>query len=138
MLRRLILAPVLVAAVMAAGCGDDPITVPPLDTPVVVSETFSGTVTVNGAFVHPFTVARAGSVTAQVTALAPDDTITVGLALGTWNATGACQVVIANDSAKLSSAVLGTATTPGVLCVRIYDVGGLTTATNYDVKVDHF
>jgi hypothetical protein len=47
-------------------------------------------------------------------------------------------VVIANDSAKLSSAVLGTATTPGVLCVRIYDVGGLTTATNYDVKVDHF
>ena len=137
MLRRLIRATVLVAAVMAAGCGDDPITAPPLETPTVVSETFSGTVTVNGAFTHPFTVARAGSVTAQVTALAPDDTVTIGLALGTWNGF-ACQVIIANDTAKLSSAVLGTATTPGSLCVRVYDVGGLAAATNYDVKVDHF
>jgi hypothetical protein len=108
-----------------------------VETPAIVSETFSGTVTVNGAFTHPFTASRAGSVTAQVTALAPDDTITLGLALGTWNGI-ACQVVIANDTAKLSSAVLGTATAPGSLCVRLYDVGGLAGATSYDVKVDHY
>jgi len=137
MLRRLILAPVLVAAVIAAGCGDDTITAPPLDSPASVSETFSGTLTVNGAFTHPFTVTRAGSVSAQVTALAPDDPITLGLAMGTWNGI-ACQVVIANDTAKLSSVVLGTATAPGLLCIRVYDVGGLTSATAYDVKVDHF
>ena len=138
MLRRLILAPVLVAAVMAAGCGDDPAPAPEQETPVLLTETFSGTVTVNGAFTHPFTVSRAGSVTAQVTALAPDDTITLGVALGTWNANGACQVVIANDTAKLSSSVVGTATAPGSLCVRLYDVGGFATPTNYDVKVDHY
>ena len=137
MLRRLILTPVLVAAVMAAGCGDDPAPTPDTETPVLLTETFSGTVTVNGAFTHPFTVSRAGSVTAQVTALGPDDTIMLGLALGTWNGI-ACQVVIANDTAKLSSAVLGTATAPGSLCVRLYDVGGLATPTSYDVKVDHY
>src|SRR5215213_7810331 len=109
---------------------------PTLD-PVVISETFSGTVTVNGAFTHPFTVTRAGAVTAQVTALAPDDTITLGVALGTWNGI-ACQVVIASDAAKLSSTVPGTATAPGALCVRLYDVGGLAAATTYDVKVDHY
>ena len=137
MLRRLILAPALVAAVIAAGCGDDTTTAPPVEAPVLLTETFSGTVSVNGAFTHPFAASRAGSVTAQVTALAPDNTITLGLALGTWNGI-ACQVVIANDSAKLSSAVLGTATAPGSLCVRVYDVGGLATATSYDVKVDHY
>ena len=137
MLRRLILAPVLVAAVMAAGCGDDP--APTTQTPaaVLLTETFSGTVTVNGAFTHPFAVTRAGSVTAQLTAVAPDDTVTLGLALGTWNGI-ACQVVIANDTAKLSTSVLGTATAPGSLCVRLYDVGGLATPTTYDVKVDHY
>jgi hypothetical protein len=138
MLRRLILAPVLVAAMSAAACGDDDTTTaPPTETPVSVSETFSGAVTVNGAFTHPFTVTRAGSVTAQITALSPDDTVTLGLALGTWSGI-ACQVIIANDTAKLSAAVLGTATAPGSLCVRVYDVGGLTTATNYDVKVEHY
>lgn len=137
MLRRLILAPVLVAAVMAAGCGDDPAPAPVTETPVLLTETFSGTVTVNGAFTHPFTVSRAGSVTAQVTALAPDDTVTLGVALGTWNGI-ACQVVIANDTAKLSSSVLGTATAPGSLCVRLYDVGGFAATTSYDVKVDHY
>jgi hypothetical protein len=136
MLRCLILAPALAAAVMAAGCSEDPAPEPQPD-PVVISETFSGTVTVNGAFTHPFTVTRAGAVTAQVTALAPDDTITLGVALGTWNGI-ACQVVIASDTAKLSSTVPGTATAPGSLCVRLYDVGGLAAATTYDVKVDHY
>lgn len=137
MLRRLILAPVLTAAVMLAGCSEDAVTTPPTETPAIVSETFSGSVTVNGAFTHPFTVSRAGSVVAQVTALAPDDTITLGVALGTWNGL-ACQVVIANDTAKLATAVQGTATAPGSLCVRLYDVGGLGAATSYDVKVDHY
>jgi hypothetical protein len=137
MLRRLIVATVLVAAGLAAGCGDDaePPTEP--EAPVQVTETFTGTVTVNGAFTHPFTVNRAGTVTAQLTALSPDDTVTVGLSLGTWNGVS-CQIVITNDTAKLASNVIGNANAPGSLCVRVFDVGGLSTGTNYDLKVDHF
>ena len=138
MLSRLILAPVLIAALLATACGDDPAPPTVIETPAVISETFSGTVGVNGALTHPFTVDRAGSVTVQVTALSPDDTVTLGLALGTWNLNSSCQVVIAKDSATLASSVLGTATSAGRLCVRVYDVGGLRTPTNYDVKVDHY
>jgi ABC-type amino acid transport substrate-binding protein len=138
MCSRLICAPVLVALLVATGCGDDTTPAPTTETPTQISETFSGTVGVNGAFSHPFTVTRAGSVAVQVTALSPDGTATVGLALGTWNANNSCQVVIAKDSATVSSSVLGTATAPGTLCIRVYDVGGFTGATNYDVKVDHY
>ena len=104
---------------------------------MAISESFTGTITVNGAFSHSFTVDRAGQVTAQVTALAPDDTVTIGVALGTWNGI-ACQLIITNDAAKLSSVTIGTATGPGVLCVRMSDVGQLSGATNYEVRVDHY
>ena len=138
MLRRLMLAAVLVAAGLAAGCGNDNSTpAPTTETPTAISETFTGSLSVNGAFTHPFIVSRAGSVTAQITALAPDDTVSLGLALGTWNGVS-CQIVITSDTARLSSTVLGTATSSGALCVRVFDVGGLTATTTYDVKVDHY
>jgi hypothetical protein len=94
-------------------------------------------VSINGAFATPFAVTRAGQVTVEITALSPDNTVTVGLTLGTWNGS-ACQAVISNDSAKLSSAVIGTATAAGTLCVRVYDVGQLAAPTDYEVKVDHY
>ena len=133
----MILAPVLLLAAVAAGCGDDETSTVTPTPPVAVTESFAGTVTVNGAFSHTFIVERAGQVTAQVTALAPDDTVTIGLALGTWNGT-ACQLIITNDAAKLSTVMLGTATGPGVLCVRVSDAGLLSAATNYEVRVDHY
>ena len=136
--RRLFLLAVLAAAVSAAACGDDNNAAGPAPTPpVVISSAFTGTVTVNGAVTHPFDVSRAGTVTVQVTALSPDDTVTIGVALGTWNG-AACQLVIPNDAATLSTTVLGTATAPGTLCVRVSDVGKLKAPTDYEVKVDHY
>jgi len=132
-----ILAPALLLAALAAGCSDDNQSTVTPTPPVQVSETFAGTVTLNGAFSHSFTVDRAGTVTAQITALTPDDSVTVGLALGTWNGT-ACQLIIANDAAKLSTVMLGTATGPGTLCVRVSDVGQLSAATAYELRVDHY
>jgi hypothetical protein len=137
MIRRVILLPALVLAGLAGGCNNNTTTATAPEAPTLVSEVFSGTVTVNGAFTHPFAVGRAGSVTVQLTALSPDDTVSVSLALGTWNGS-ACQIVIANDTAKLSTAVLGTATAAGTLCIRVSDVGNLTAPTDYDVKVDHY
>ena len=128
--------PALLLAGLAAGCSDNTSTVTPTP-PVQVSETFAGTVTINGAFSHSFLVDTAGAVTAQLITLSPDNTVTVGLALGTWNGT-ACQLIIANDAAKLSASVLGTATAPGTLCVRVSDVGQLAAPTDYEVRVDHY
>lgn len=134
--RRLLLLPALLVASLAAGCSDNTTTVNVPD-PVLLTDSFSGSVSVGGAFSHTFTVTKAGSVTAQLTALSPDDTVTVGFALGTWNGQ-ACQLVITNDAAKLSATILGTATAPGTLCVRVSDVGQLGAPTNYELKVDHY
>jgi hypothetical protein len=136
--QRVILAPALVLGALAAGCSDDNTVVAAPTPPVQISESFAGTVSVHGAFSHPFDVARAGAVTAQITSLSPDDTVTVGIALGTWNGS-ACQLIIANDAAKLSTSVLGTATAPGTLCVRMSDAAGqLTAPTSYELRVDHY
>lgn len=140
MVRSRLLWPVLALALVAAGCGDNS-TAPSGDTstPVSISETFFGTVTVSGGSTTSFTVSRAGSVTAQLTDLTPDNTVTLGLLLGTWNG-NSCTVAngLIKDNATLNSTVVGTATGPGTLCVRVYDVGGLTAPTDYAVKVDHF
>src|SRR5687767_8317583 len=57
-------APVVVAAALAAaGCSDDLVTDPGDTTPPTqVTETFSGTLSVNGATNYPFIVQTAGNV----------------------------------------------------------------------------
>lgn len=137
MVRSLLLLPALSLAIVAAGCGSDTPTAP-TDTPAVqVTETFFGTVTVNGAATSTFDEAKAGSITVQLTALTPDDTVKVGMELGTWDGVG-CAVGVSTTSAALNSSLIGTATGPGTLCVRVHDVGGLTQPTDFEVRVDHY
>jgi hypothetical protein len=105
-------------------------------TPLVpVTDTFSGTVTPNGAVTHDFGVQAGGRVTATLKSLSPDDAV-VGLSLGTWNGS-ACQIVLANDSARLNAVVIGQASGLGNLCVRVYDVGSISQSTSYEVEVVH-
>jgi hypothetical protein len=104
---------------------------------VSITETVSDTVTVNGALTAPFTVSTIGAVTARLTALAPDDTVTVGLSLGTWNG-AACALIITNDAAVLNTTVTGTAQSIGQFCARVYDVGKLTAATDFTIEITHF
>jgi hypothetical protein len=122
----------------AAACGSNNTpTNPDTSTPVAVTETNSDTLTVNGARTQPFTVTRAGNVSATVTALDPDSTVTFGLSLGTWNGS-ACAIIIANDNALLNTTVTGTAQSAGSFCARIYDVGKLTAPTDYTLQITHF
>lgn len=122
-----------------AGCGSDSDT----DTgtspgPTVLNETFAGdNLNPNGARVHPFAVQAPGTVSATLTTLEPDTAVLIGLALGTWNGL-ACNVTIANDSASQGTVVVGTASSAGNLCVRIFDNGHLTQPANYVVTVAHF
>ena len=125
-------------ALGSAACGDNnPTTTPDTSPPVSVTESFSDTLTVNGGRTTPFTVSRAGTVTAKITALSPDDSITIGLSLGTWNG-AVCQIILANDAAVLNTTITGTAQGTGQFCARVYDVGKLTAATDYTIEVTHF
>jgi hypothetical protein len=130
------LIPVL-AATTLVGCGsDDPIEPPTTPTPVAVTETFSGTLTVNGARTHSFSVDRAGTVSAQLKTLS-DQAATVGISLGTWNG-AACTIIISNTAAVLNTAVTGTAQSTGQFCVWLNDVGKLTAGVDYSVDVTHY
>lgn len=138
-MRRVTLAFTLVLPVLAAGCGDNLLTsTSPTLPPTIVTDTFTGTVTRNGATAHPFPIASAagGEVTAVLKTIAPDGAAVVGMSLGTWNGTG-CQAVISIDRATVSSAILGRATSAGTLCVRIFDVGTLSEPQDYELQVAH-
>jgi hypothetical protein len=139
-MRRSIPTLLLLATLMtgAAACNEDDPTIPTTPTtpttPLTFTETFTGTLNTNGAASSPFTAKTGGTVTATLTTVAPDATIAVGIFLGTWTGS-ACQVVVANDNAVQGAIVSGTVTSAASLCVRIYDVGKVTTPLNFTITV---
>jgi hypothetical protein len=138
-MRRVTLACTLLLPLVTAGCGGDIQTLlAPTPDPVIVTETFTGTLTRNGAASHAFPInfSTGGDVTAVLRTLAPDDTTVVGFSLGTFNGTS-CQAVIANDRATATASLLGRATSSGSLCVRIYDVGTVVDPQDYEIEVTH-
>jgi hypothetical protein len=138
MFTKLVPAVVLALAVLHTACSEDINPSVPSDiggNPV--TESFTGTLTLNGADTRPFSVGRSGSVSATIASLAPDATVVIGLSLGTWNGT-ACHTVISNDSATQGTTVVGAADRDGRLCVRVYDADGtLPQATDFELTVIH-
>jgi hypothetical protein len=135
---------VVLAALGAAGCNDDTATTPTTPTTTTtVTDSFSGTLSRNGASTFSFAVGATGQVTATLTTLAaagatalPDGTV-VGISLGNWNGT-TCQTVLANDKALQGTFVTGTMSKAGDLCVRVYDsTGELGAAATFKIDVVH-
>jgi hypothetical protein len=112
---------------------------PTTPDPVIVTDVFTGTVTINGAASHPFFTSATGSVIATLTSLGETPPSAVGFSLGTFSGT-TCSVTsgLFNDKAVVNSVIQGTvATLGGSLCVRIHDVGSLTESVSYEIKVQH-
>ncbi len=139
LLTRLTRSLAAVALVAASVACDDAGPTTPTETPTVAvdyTETFSGTLARNGAVTFPFTSASAGTATATLASLSPDGTVRVGFAMGTWNGQ-ACQAIIANDNAFQFATLVGTIGSAGSLCMRIYDIGGLSATTGFTITVVH-
>ena len=105
------------------------------------TDTFTGTLSQNGAFTHIFTVTTLGAVTVTITSLAPNTAQIVGLSLGVWNGT-ACSTSpatggSATDVASTGSTITLNTTAAGNLCARLYDVGFITTPVLYTMQVTH-
>jgi hypothetical protein len=142
-MQRLMTLFVLLCATALAvpGCGDDPIPTAPTPPPNLF-EPITGTLTPFSVRIHPFTVYNAGTVTATLNTLTPNDPLhptLVGLDLGTFTGS-ACQVTVSDTQIFASLGISGTATTPATLCVRIYDVSpsGLAEPVTYTITVGHF
>lgn len=126
----------LIGALLAAGCDNDPDTPDTPTEPTPVTDTFTGSINVNGAATHTFNVTLAGGVIATLTAVTPDATIPVGFGLGTWNGSS-CQMILTKDDALQGNAVTGVTSGAGTLCARIYDVGKMTGSLGYTLTVVH-
>ena len=128
---------VLPLAMFTAACEGDIANIPTTPDPVTVTETFTGSVTVNGAATHTFFTSATGTVTATLISLGENPPALVGLSMGTYSGS-TCSLLLTNDRAVVSSVVSGTVTTlGGNLCVRIYDVGTLTEPVSYEIRVEH-
>ena len=118
---------IVLLAVSISACSGLIDELPTTPDPVITTETFTGTLTVNGGQTHQFFTSATGEVTATLTSLggAPPETM-VGFSMGTL-AGATCTIVLANDQAVATSVLTGTVSTlGGRLCVRMYDVGKLT------------
>lgn len=133
-----LVALVLPLAMFVTACEGDLADFPTTPDPVTVTETFSGTLTVNGAATHVFFTTATGAVTATLTSLGEEPPSTVGMSLGTYSTTQVCSTVLSRDNAVVTTVVEGTVTTlGGSLCVRIYDVGNLAKPVPYEIRVEH-
>ena len=137
MIRMISFSALIFACAAAASCGDDPATPStPIETPVQISETFDGSITINGAFTHTFVTGQAGQATATLTSLSPDSAAIVSFVFGTWNGQY-CQAILFKDDATTGANLIGNASL-GSFCVRVADVGRLTAPTSYSITVQHF
>lgn len=135
-LMRSLVALIVVAAV--AACDDPGPTTPTTSTTAATTftETFSGTLSRNGAVTFPFTATAQGTATATLAAVSPDNTVPLGFAMGTWNGTS-CQSVISNDNAVEFTQIIGTVGSAGSLCLRVYDIGRVASTTRFTLTVVH-
>jgi hypothetical protein len=132
-----ILGSLLVAAVMVSGCDNGP-SAPDIPSINPVTETFTGTINLNGSITHSFTATAAGTVTATITATDPATGSVLGFQLGTWN-TVTCSAVLSNDLASTGSALTAVTQSSASLCVKLHDPNGALTANSvsYTVTVTH-
>ena len=141
-LRMGLLGALLVALLGAASaCSDDGTTTTTSASTTSptgnITETFTGTLTLNGAATFPFTSLSSGAIAATLTAFTPDTTLKVGIWLGVF-ANGLCSFGVANDDAVQGSTINAFAVQAGNYCVRVYDSkGNIPQTETYQIDVTH-
>src|SRR5262245_13576192 len=129
-------------AVAAASCGDDTPTTPTTTTDVRNSETFGATLNVGQSQFYSFTTLSSGTTDVTLVSLRPAGAVAVtlnpvvGLGLGTPQATD-CALSNATNTPPGLKTQLSVATNVSTYCVKIADIGNLTGAVDYTIRVVH-
>jgi hypothetical protein len=135
MMLRLLIASLALGVSACSGLIDEFPTTP---DPVITTDTFNGTLTVNGSQTHAVFTLATGTVTATLTSLGDAPPTRVGFSMGTLSIAGACTVVLRNDNATVNTQLSGTVSTlQGSLCVSVYDTGAMSTPVDYVFTVSH-
>jgi hypothetical protein len=111
-------------------------------TPIVATETFSGSITQGATDIHNFTVANSGyNLLAGFTSIGPSTITALGVGIGSYDPTSAtCGLNQIQNVGGIGATAITTTAPSGTFCVRVYDGGNVpagTTAT-YTVQVQHY
>ena len=130
-------------AVMAAGCGDNSTTTTPTTTSELRgNETFGATLNPGQSQFYSFTTISPGTTEITLISIRPTGSMSttlspvVGLGLGTPQATD-CALSSATNTTPGLKAQVSVATNISTYCVKIADIGNLTGAVDYTIRVLH-
>jgi hypothetical protein len=130
---------ILIAAMLPAGCGNDPETPTSASTTEPATVLFSGTLQPGASRFYSYTLTSAGSVTAMLASLergsAPMPNA-VELGIGIPAGTG-CAPQITSQTTTALVPQLRQDAAAGTYCVRIADTEGLPAAMNFTIRVVH-
>lgn len=139
MMRARVLLVACVLAPFAAGCDNGPVTPTTTTTTTTtttspVTETFSSQLSVGGYAFRSITAAKAGTVTLTLTSAGSSSTLKLGIGLGITDVSGS--TCLFTRSAETAAGGQITATVDaGNYCMRVYDIGTLTSATPFTVTI---
>ena len=146
MKRKPVLAILSLSLLLGVACdnGSNPTepVIPEAPPPVpTVTETFMGGLAQGSASCHFFDVAQSGPVTMSILALAPLETLTVGLGLGLPDDTvgSGCGLLVSDTSVRKDQSFLASVNTVGSHCTCVFDVGNIFADQNvtYTIDIEH-
>lgn len=119
-------------------CGESP-TAASTETFVQRTESYAGILNPGESMAFHFTVTNPGSLDVFISSLSPVSTLTMGLQMGSWEATAeSCPQQIFTDAARVNLVLSGNPQRPGEYCVAIYDVGNMQSAAEFVLTVLHY
>lgn len=137
------LVPLLLSTLVAAGCGkDNTPTTPTTTEPLRNTETFGATLNVGQSQFYSFTTISPGTTEVTLVSIRPSGNVAdtlgtvVGLGLGMPQGTD-CALSNATTTGPGLKSQLNAATNISTYCVKIADVGNLTRAIDYTIRVVH-
>jgi len=123
-------------SVVGIGCKS-----PAPPSPVLATETFTGTLAPTASAFHGFSVKYAFSATdlsVTINSLAPLSGITIGIGFGQPSGT-TCSIVISQPVAPIGQELFANGgASAGNYCVQIFDNGTLTENVTYSLTVKHY
>ena len=132
----------LAALLSSIGCGAKSPTQPdPAPAPVyeLKTSTFTGTVKAGESAAFPFTVVNPGDIGVSITELGPISTLSMGIALGSWDAAAStCTQQLTTTAATLNVVFNASPSAPGEYCVGIFDTGNVQGSSDFSLKVTYY
>ena len=125
----------LVFSAVLSGCGGDTTpTTPTITRTSPVTETFSSNLVVQGSVWRIVTAAQSGTLTATLTSTS-QPAAAVGVALGVRSIGTSCLLNSSVTAAAGSSPQLSAQVDAGDYCVKLFDVGALSTTMSFTLTI---